>query len=203
MHDRRHPVLTLAVAALTLVAFGACESPVDPVTETGEMPAPQFSSHHVVYGDFPSTNDDNRDDGFPHVNELGKDIGEVTLEFVNNTNSLAFFEYRIDGQVLTSGTDHPVVNGSYIYPGVCVDGRSPPECGDGSPEVMTFSADEYVEVRLALGGERDWDFDWTTFDVVPDVQTKDECKHGGWEMFGFRNQGQCVRFIETGKDSRE
>ena len=28
------------------------------------------------------------------------------------------------------------------------------------------------------------------------------CKKGGWEDFGFRNQGQCVRFVETGKDSR-
>lgn len=35
-----------------------------------------------------------------------------------------------------------------------------------------------------------------------DPQTKDECKKGGWEDFGFKNQGQCVRFIETGKDSR-
>lgn len=28
------------------------------------------------------------------------------------------------------------------------------------------------------------------------------CKKGGWESFGFKNQGQCVRFVETGKDSR-
>lgn len=34
------------------------------------------------------------------------------------------------------------------------------------------------------------------------LRTKDECKNGGWEQYGFRNQGQCVRFIETGKDSR-
>lgn len=31
---------------------------------------------------------------------------------------------------------------------------------------------------------------------------KDGCKDGGWEAHGFRNQGQCVRFVETGKDSR-
>jgi len=24
----------------------------------------------------------------------------------------------------------------------------------------------------------------------------------GWEDFGFRNQGQCVSFVETSKDSR-
>jgi len=35
-----------------------------------------------------------------------------------------------------------------------------------------------------------------------DPETKDDCKKGGWEDYGFRNQGQCVRYIETGKDSR-
>jgi hypothetical protein len=32
--------------------------------------------------------------------------------------------------------------------------------------------------------------------------TKDDCKDGGWENYGFKNQGQCIRFVETGKDSR-
>ena len=32
--------------------------------------------------------------------------------------------------------------------------------------------------------------------------TKDDCKDDGWENYGFVNQGQCVRFIETGVDSR-
>jgi hypothetical protein len=36
-----------------------------------------------------------------------------------------------------------------------------------------------------------------------DPADKEECKAGGWSSFGFRNQGQCVRFIETGEDSRE
>lgn len=31
---------------------------------------------------------------------------------------------------------------------------------------------------------------------------KGQCKKGGWRGFGFRNQGQCVRFLETSKDSR-
>ena len=39
--------------------------------------------------------------------------------------------------------------------------------------------------------------------VKLDPGSKDECKDGGWEAFGFSNQGQCVRYIETGKDSRE
>jgi hypothetical protein len=39
-----------------------------------------------------------------------------------------------------------------------------------------------------------------TFQANP--LTKDDCKDAGWEIYGFRNQGQCVRFIETGEDSR-
>lgn len=35
-----------------------------------------------------------------------------------------------------------------------------------------------------------------------DPTTKDDCKKDGWTDFGFKNQGQCVRFVETGKDSR-
>jgi len=35
-----------------------------------------------------------------------------------------------------------------------------------------------------------------------DPVAKAECMKGGWSSFSFRNQGQCVRFIETGTDSR-
>lgn len=35
-----------------------------------------------------------------------------------------------------------------------------------------------------------------------DPMDKNQCKKGGYEDFGFKNQGQCVRFVETGKDSR-
>ena len=145
---------------------------------------------------FPSTNDFNRANGLPHVNELSKGLGTVTLEFVNPTNSLAFFEYRIDSQ--TVGTDpHPIVIGDVVHPGVCVDGRTPPACAPG-PVTRTFTANTLVEIRLALGGERDWDFDWTPFTVGP--ASKDDCKRGGWEAFGFRNQGQCIKFVKNAGD---
>jgi hypothetical protein len=29
--------------------------------------------------------------------------------------------------------------------------------------------------------------------------TKSDCWNGGWQQLGFRNQGQCIRFVETGK----
>jgi hypothetical protein len=33
-------------------------------------------------------------------------------------------------------------------------------------------------------------------------ENKDDCKNDGYEDYGFRNQGQCIRFVNTGKDSR-
>lgn len=38
--------------------------------------------------------------------------------------------------------------------------------------------------------------------IVLDPQSKDDCKDGGWMEFGFEDQGQCIRFVNTGKDSR-
>lgn len=146
---------------------------------------------------FPS-NDTNRTNGHPHVNLVDSGIGYVTLEFVNDTNSLAFFEYRIDDEVLTSGDAHPVVTGDFIYEGVSVDSR---DIEAPVHVFRTFEVTSTVEVRLALGGERDWDFDWVTFEAIA-ASTKDDCRSGGWEAHGFANQGQCIRFVETGQDSR-
>jgi hypothetical protein len=36
----------------------------------------------------------------------------------------------------------------------------------------------------------------------PQPESKDDCKKGGWEAFGFKNQGQCIKFVNTGMDSR-
>jgi hypothetical protein len=118
--------------------------------------------------------------------------------------------------VLTEGEAHPVVNTAtphrttgepaliddVIYPGVCVDGRANPACPAG-PEIVTFEAKETVEIRLALGGERDWDFDWTTFHVPSTQDAVELCKGDGWSDLGFRNLGQCIRWANTGKDSRD
>ncbi len=42
----------------------------------------------------------------------------------------------------------------------------------------------------------------TTFDLDPEAQNKEDCKNGGYAAFGFRNQGLCIQFVNTGKDSR-
>jgi len=40
------------------------------------------------------------------------------------------------------------------------------------------------------------------FPIANDPLTKTDCMEDGWEAFDFKNQGQCVRFVETGQDSR-
>lgn len=44
--------------------------------------------------------------------------------------------------------------------------------------------------------------DTITYDFDPAPMVKDDCKKGGWEEYGFKNQGQCIRFVQTGQDSR-
>jgi hypothetical protein len=40
--------------------------------------------------------------------------------------------------------------------------------------------------------------DITVTDVQPLPTSKEQCKHGAWAQFGFKNQGDCVSFEATG-----
>jgi hypothetical protein len=40
------------------------------------------------------------------------------------------------------------------------------------------------------------------FAEIPDPRNMNDCRDGGWITFGFSNQGQCVRYLASGKDSR-
>lgn len=39
----------------------------------------------------------------------------------------------------------------------------------------------------------------TVYDFEASPGSRDECKKGGWETFGFMNQGDCVQFVNTDK----
>ena len=152
----------------------------------------------VVAAAFPaSTNDANRSLGWAHVNEVGVDIGEVTLEFISTRSFWSCFEYRTDGdtsQVISE-------NGGVNYNTDITDGLYPYYCQNNNGRTVTIDAHSYVEIRMGFGAESDERFDWTRFDVL-DAETKEDCKNGGWEAYGFNNQGLCIQYINTGKDSR-
>lgn len=98
----------------------------------------------------------------PYVDFVSNTSDSVSLRFFNHASGLAFFEVRRDG-VATGTTPHPVVTGDTIHTeGVSVT--------SGATVDRTFTGlSEKIEIRLALGGERDWDFDWTRFDVAPSI----------------------------------
>ena len=146
----------------------------------------------------PSTNEINRTKGWAHVDQLAQGIGTTELQFISTRAFFSCFEYRTDGdtsQVLSE-------NGGNNYNTLVTDGLYPYVCLNNDTATRTIVADEYVEVRMVFGAETDERFDWTRFEVLSDAQSKEDCKDGGWEQYGFRNQGQCVRFVETGGDSR-
>lgn len=164
------------------------------VLTLGAIAAPAFAAVNAVT---PSTNDINRTNGWAHVDQLSQGIGTTTLRFISTRAFASCFEYRTDGD--TSEQTSP-----NNYNPAVTDGLYPFTCRNNNSVDMVLSASAYVEVRMVFGAETDERFDWTRFEVLPrpDAQTKADCKDGGWEAYGFANQGQCVRFVETGKDSR-
>lgn len=95
----------------------------------------------------------------PYVLFSSSASGSVTLDFFNYAPGLAFFETRFDG-VAAGATAHPVVLGDTIHTGGTSVAAGTQLLG------KEFFATSYVDIRLALGGERDWDFDWVRFEVA-------------------------------------
>jgi hypothetical protein len=132
----------LMIAALLFVFVGVAAAEVNSVT--------------------PSTNDINKTNGWAHVNEISSDVGEVTLELVSTRNFASCFEYRADGdtaQVIGVNFNTNIIDGLYPY-----------FCKNNSNSTHTFYANEYVEIRMVFGAETDERFDWTRFDVIPDIE---------------------------------
>ena len=149
----------------------------------------------VVNSVFPSTNDANRALGWAHVDQVSVDDGMMTLSLVNPRGFASCFEIRSDGdtsqRIVPTHFNRAVTDG--LYPFACVNNAT---------QLRTVTAERFVEVRLAFGGETDERFDWTRFDLVLDPETKADCVDGGWVDYGFRNQGLCIAFVLTGRDTR-
>lgn len=117
----------------------------------------------------------------------------ATREF-GRTND--WFVYLND-QLLTGGT---------VFDGDPYDRDDPfpLAAGSGGPGALRslpVSVGDVVKLEFRERGIEDYVGVNLTI-TVADPTSKDDCKDGGWEAYGFRNQGQCVRFVETGEDSR-
>lgn len=129
--------------------------------------------------------------------------GEVTLTFVNNTDFYYAFDYRADDE-------SPAGTFSYsddtISQGPCKGRKWGPYynligVGANSTKQVTVEATHKVEAQAVLGPEQNYYTCWKTF-YPEQPDSKSDCKRGGWEDYHFENQGQCVRYVNTGKDSR-
>ena len=152
-----------ALVAVALAGLaGAAQSA--PITGTPLPPNPNW--------DAPSTNALNyakevpgrEGQDAPYVLFNSSTANTITLDFFNYAPGLAFFEVRID-DIPTGANPHPVVSGDTIHSGVSV--------ASGTETTRTFNVLNHIDVRLALGGERDWDFDWVRFEIarVPEPGT--------------------------------
>jgi hypothetical protein len=92
-------------------------------------------------------------------------------------------------------TDGTQANG----PSGAVVMHKPAVSGDGGTIVYDSGATNLV----ADDTNNTWDVFVTEVRADPSQPTtKEECKHEGWRNFpnlGFRNQGQCIRFVQTGR----
>jgi hypothetical protein len=77
----------------------------------------------------------------------------------------------------------------------------------GSLEYTDLDAGDYIVDWEADQGDTEVGFEPFIVSVEacsdePDPETRGDCKTGGYERYGFKNQGQCIRFVNSGKDSR-
>lgn len=112
-------------------------------------------------GVYPSTNDANRLNSWAHADLISQTEHSVTLKFISTRAFTSCFEYRTDGdtsQILTE-------NSGNNYNSEVTDGLYPYVCVNNNTSTKTIEANNYAEIRLAFGAEKDERFDWTRFDI--------------------------------------
>lgn len=75
-------------------------------------------------------------------------------------------------------------------------------------EVASATDEDSVTIAAAILNSKNYGVDyvahWSSFaygDVLPSPATKDACKSGGWQAFGFKNQGLCVSSVASNENN--
>lgn len=111
----------------------------------------------------PSTNDANRTNGWAYVEQLSQGVGTTELQFTSTRGFASCFEYRTDGdtsQIVST-------NGGVNWNTEITDGLYPSTCVNNQVKTKSIVANNYVEIRMVFGAEKDERFDWTRFEVTP------------------------------------
>ena len=216
------------LAALTWLASG-CKTSTDPLSASdqssrtlakspngappsghtdpdGDWPFPWEPS--IVDSVTPSTNYENMQAGQFHFDVLEVTPDSITIEFNSGTEGggdpfTLCYEVRTDGEGLDPAGAHPnpLVQDNYYEDGcMWIYLKYGPTIIE-----KTYAAESHIDIRYAYNSyvyvPDIYYFSWTRVYVLK-PRAIGECKQGGWREFGFRNQGQCVRFVNTGVDTR-
>lgn len=152
------------------------------------------------------------------------DCGETTISasVPGGTSTTNFFLFvDVDGDVEavnvpTDGSDATVNVGPFYTQSpetVAIHWRvfGGPERNHDDPHWNGLGDPNHNAEIIAYGEANGWEWlssgfddpnpfiNWYTLDVESCAITKDDCKHGGYADFGFRNQGLCIQFVNTGK----
>lgn len=172
-------VALAACACLALPSTAAAQQ--DSVIGSGEVDGQRFSVNAVS-----GPAGENATGSFSFVLGIGDLIGDVTCLNVRGAQAVV-------GGPVTGGTAAPAGSGYFFH----VDDRAPLsdlvrlELLESPPSACVSPS--LISPALVTAG------DIVVADAPappPSPTSKDECKDGGWRQFGFRNQGECVAFVE-------
>jgi hypothetical protein len=129
-------------------------------------------------------------------NELSDNTTAIYVGFDgSDTSMVAAHQNNITGNDFGVVTTAPAVDATCNWWGSV----SGPENATSNPDGEGDSADDGVTFEPWLTGEAPGG---NCNGPLLNPETKDDCKRGGWRDYGFRNQGQCIRYVNTGYDSR-
>ncbi len=183
------------------LAFGTVTAPGAPVERYGAVSALLTASLAEAvreHGPFP-----------------GSEFDQVINGFIGSLNNQEFFAADLDflgdpvdrlvalyNNVLANAA--PALTGKIEITSLGAQSYNLAFCDDGSEFV--FPSDGVGDVSCSTfvtQGTATINFYRVDLALVwANPQVVDDCKKGGWKNYGFRNQGQCIRFVNTGKDSR-
>lgn len=127
--------------------------------------------------------------------------GNIVIPATTGAGSIEMFDFCID---FTTDYLHPfgsnliveVINSTSSSPTHPKDACSAASADCTTRRVVAFSATA-TTATLADNSGLIMAF------LSADPTLKVDCTEDRWEDFGFSNQGQCIRFVENGKDSRQ
>lgn len=117
--------------------------------------------------------------------------------------------------------DGQVVGATLVpYQDLCLDSRTGgyEVCTKYTRHAFLYQGGQKFDLNRLIPANSGWELGWAfdinghgqiagygsvesgfrAFLLTPAI-SGEQCKKGGWKNFGFKNQGQCIRFVNTGK----